>query len=79
MVKVLADAKLSQKLRETKERVQIIDETGGTLGFFDPTPIAPPGVAAARSPCTREELEELRKEKGGRSLAEILRDLEKRG
>ncbi len=77
MIKVLADAQLSQKLRETKETFQIVDETGGTLGFFDPMPIAAPGVAAARSPNSIERLKELCKQTGGRPLAEILGDLEK--
>jgi hypothetical protein len=79
MVKVLADAHLSQRLREARETVQVIDDLGHTLGFFDPLTIAAPGVARARSPYSNEQVEELRKQTGGRSLADILRDLEQRG
>ena len=79
MTKVLADMQLSQQLREARETIEVIDESGLTLGFFDPLRVAPPGVAAARSIYSREELEQLRSQKGGRSLAEIMRDLEARG
>ena len=79
MTKVLADGQLSQRLRETRETVQIVDESGGSLGFFEPLPVAPPGVAAARSPFSNEQLDQLRRQEGGRALADILRDLERRG
>jgi len=79
MTKVLADTYLSQRLRETRETVQVVDETGQTLDFFDPLPVAAPGIAAARSPFSNEQIEELRKQHGGRPLADIIRDLERGG
>lgn len=79
MTKVVADSQLSQRLRDAKEPVQVVDEAGRTLGFFDPLTVAGPGVAAARSPYSNEQLEALRQQQGGRPLAEILRDLEQRG
>ena len=76
MTRVLADTQLPQRLRDAKQPVAVVDETGQTLGIFDPMRVAPPGVAAARCPHTMEELQELRKQSGGRPLAEVLRDLE---
>ena len=79
MTQIVADAQLSQRLRNAKAPVTVVDENGHMLGVFDPLYVAPPGIAAARSPHTVEELKELRNQVGGRPLAEILRDLEKRG
>ncbi len=79
IAQVTADAQLPQRLSELKETVAVVDASGRMLGFFDPITIAPPGVAAARSPLTNEQVQELRKQKGGRPLSEIMRDLEKRG
>jgi hypothetical protein len=79
MNQIVANEQLSQRLRDAKKPVRVVDENGQMLGIFDPLYVAPPGVAAARSPHTMEELEELRKQVGGRPLVDIIRDLEKRG
>lgn len=58
--------------------VELTDATGRVLGRFLPENYGklPPGV---KSPFTEEELAERRKDRSGRPLADILRDLEGRG
>lgn len=60
------------------EEVEIKDPTGHTIGKFVPDwpGKLPPGV---KSPFTEEQLIELRKQRTGRPLADILRDLEAKG
>jgi hypothetical protein len=63
----------------TGVEVELKDPTGKVLGVFVPHGLGklPPGV---KSPFSEEEMAERRKEpKVGRPLADILRDLEKRG
>jgi len=58
--------------------VELKDGSGHRLGVFVPNGLGklPPGV---KSPFTDEELTELRKQRTGRPLADIFRDLEARG
>jgi len=59
--------------------VEVCDASGRTLGYFHP--VIPAGVAAKEGlepPFSEEEIERRRKEPGGRPLAEILADLDKR-
>lgn len=60
------------------ENVQLQDPSGRIIGTFFPEGFCklPPGV---KSPFSDEELVELRKQRTGRPLADILRDLEARG
>ena len=62
----------------TGDAVELKDASGRKLGTFVPDGLGklPPG---AKSPFTDEELAELRKQRTGRSLADIMRDLEARG
>jgi hypothetical protein len=63
----------------TPVEVELIDPAGKVLGVFVPEGLGklPPGV---KSPLSDEEMAERRKApKVGRHLADILRDLEKRG
>jgi hypothetical protein len=62
----------------TDDAVELKDASGRRLGTFVPDGLGklPPGV---KSPFTDEELAELRKQRTGRPLADILRDLEARG
>jgi hypothetical protein len=77
MTKVIFDQTTLSKLRSGNGAVEICDESGRLMGHFYP--------AQARSlyknlviPITEEELERREKELGGRPLAEILADLEKK-
>jgi hypothetical protein len=74
---VITDKALLQQFSQASDAVEIHDANGNYLGTFEP-PYGklPPGV---RSPHTDAEIEELRKQPDGRPLADILRDLEKRG
>jgi hypothetical protein len=73
MTALVADATLPNRLKTLTEPVEVVDETGRTLGYFQPDGIAPPGTAAARSPNTDEQLRELRKQRdGGLPLSEVL-------
>jgi hypothetical protein len=74
MTRLIVDAAMREKLRNAKDFVEVCDETGEVLGVFYQMPPAPP-PGASRSPFSDEEIQGFRKEKGGRSLAEILKDL----
>jgi hypothetical protein len=59
------------------ERVAVYDASGRTLGYF--TPSASPSLyEGVEIPISDAELERISNEGGGRTLAEILADLEKR-
>ncbi|HEX4612825.1 MAG TPA: hypothetical protein VH092_31820 [Urbifossiella sp.] len=74
----ITDPGLLAQLREAGA-VELKDPDGNVLGTFvtGGQGTLPPGV---KSPFTREEMEERRRtHRGGRPLADILRDLEARG
>jgi hypothetical protein len=77
MTIVITDPVLLSQLTQASKPVEIHDAKGNFVGTFAP-PYGklPPGM---KSPITDEEIEELRKQPDGRPLADILRDLEKRG
>jgi len=60
------------------DSLELKDPSGRVLGVFIPEGLGklPPGV---KSPFTDEQLVELRKQRTGRPLADILRDLEAKG
>lgn len=73
MTRLIADAALKARLEGLKEMVEVCDETGKTLGY-----LSPPIPRELRSPFSEEEIRERRKDRTGRSLADIMRDLESR-
>lgn len=76
MVQLQANAEFSARLKVLSEATKILDEKGQLLGIFEPLVIAPPGVAAALSPHTHDELRELRKQReGGLPLSEVLKKI----
>jgi hypothetical protein len=77
MVKIVADAALADKLPSVDAPVEICDTSGRTLGYYSPVPAATgePGTKP-RSPHSIEELQQLRQQRTGRPLSEILKRLE---
>jgi hypothetical protein len=74
MTKIVVDAGTRRKLRNLAEDLQFTDEDGRVLGNF---------TAAAKNSrrepqIGEEEIQRRLREGGGRSLAEIMSDLEKR-
>jgi hypothetical protein len=71
MTKLTLDAATLAKLHHLAESMEIWDESGKLLGYIQP-------AAAAREPrISKEEIARRLQQRGGRSLAEILADLEK--
>jgi hypothetical protein len=80
MTTVTVNAAISAKLGELSTPVVLCDEAGRVLGHFQPAGI-PVGIKSLRelSPYSDEQVEELqRNATGGRSLREIIADLEQR-
>ncbi len=81
MSTVILDSKVIEMLRQPGGCVEIRDETGRVAGYFSP-PVAHPTETGLYSdigvPFTDEELDRFEQEPGGRSLDEILKDLEGR-
>ena len=73
----ITDSALIEQLRHINGDVELKDPNGSVLGRFvaeNPCKL-PPGV---KSPFTEEEMAERRKDRTGRPLADILRDLQAR-
>jgi hypothetical protein len=73
----ITDPALLAQLTQAGSLVDIRDPSGNIIGRFiqeNGRPL-PPGV---KSPITDEEFEEARKQTGGRPLADIIRDLERK-
>ena len=79
MSKIVVDAELGAKLAQAEGMLEICDPSGQILGVFHPVPW-PPGVKSLKdlSPYSDEEIEEFRKQPGGRPLREIWKDLDSR-
>jgi len=74
MTRIVIDAGTRKKLRNLAEALQFTDESGRVLGNFTPVP-----QGSRREPqIGQEEIERRIREGGGRPLAEIMSDLEKR-
>jgi hypothetical protein len=73
----ITDPALIAQLREAGS-AELTDPEGNVIGTFAVEGLGklPPGV---KSPFTDEQRAEMRKERTGRPLADILRDLEARG
>jgi hypothetical protein len=74
----ITDPNLIAQLRQAGAIVELKDPDGNFLGSFHMEGLGklPPGV---KSPFTDEERAAMRKERTGRPLKDILRDLEARG
>jgi hypothetical protein len=79
MTRVILDRATLARLHDLKERLEVCDESGETLGFFQPAPSRDRSLyATAQVPVTEAELDRAEQQPGGRTLAEILADLESR-
>jgi hypothetical protein len=74
----ITDPALLAQLRQAGATVELKDPDGNVLGTFAVEGLGklPPGV---KSPFTDEQRAAMRKERSGRPLKDILRDLEARG
>ncbi len=68
MSQMVIDTQLSEKLRALAAPVEFVDESGRVLGRYVPVSAGPR--------ISEEELARRRQEPGGRTLAEIMADLE---
>ena len=77
MTKITLDPTALAKLSNIGHQVELCDTSGRTLGYFVPVVTA---TQYADSPCpvSEEELDRRERQGGGRTLAEILADLERR-
>lgn len=81
MSSVILDSRVLETLRQLGGRVEIRDEAGQLAGYFTPPSDHPAGFDPYRDvevPFTDEDLDRFEAESGGRSLDEILKDLERR-
>jgi hypothetical protein len=77
MSSMTLDSAFSERLRAVKGPTEFFDDQGLPLGTFIPTgrsELPRKGVV----PYTDEEIRRLKEQRGGRTLAEILADLETR-
>jgi len=77
MSRMTLDSTMSDQLRQAHEPVEFFDPRGLPLGMFIPADETWL-YREIEIPFTTEELKRFASEPGGRSLAEILADLEKR-
>ena len=73
---VIAAPNLASQLRDCQDPVEIRDENGATLGFFEPLAL-PNQEQFAKTPFSIEELQRRRQEHIGKPLSEILERLER--
>jgi hypothetical protein len=71
---VTVDADTRRKLRDLAEAMQFTDESGRVLGHYTPVQNDP----RRRPQISEEEIQQRLAQGGGRTLAEIMADLEKR-
>ena len=78
MSKVILDQSLRAKLNGLNEQVELCDESGRTLGHFLPLKLYEKLVAAnVKIPFSEEEIRRRRQEKGGSSLEEFWKRMQK--
>lgn len=77
MTRLTINSDLSAKLGSYLSPVELCDESGRTLGTFQPA-LSPEEVKRilAERPYSEEELKRRRESRTGRPLADILRDLQ---
>ncbi len=79
MTQVILDATTSAKLSSLQSPVVLCDETGRTLGYFQPTvPLSEMQRLIAQCPFSEDELSRRQQVRTGRPLADIVEDLKKR-
>src|SRR5258705_13846182 len=71
MSRIILERNVAARLKNLSEETEVCDEAGIVVGRFFPE-------KRIKSPYTDAQLDEFEKDLGGRSLAEILRDLEKK-
>ncbi|HEY2249813.1 MAG TPA: hypothetical protein VGH74_02085 [Planctomycetaceae bacterium] len=77
MTRVTVDALTCAKLINIQNPLELCDDSGHLLGRF--IPILDPSLQGMLDPgVSEEELDRREREEGGRSLAEILAELERR-
>src|SRR2546425_3495040 len=77
MTRVLLDQTTLSLFYNPSEQVEVCDEAGRTLGYF--TPVEDRSLyERVEVPFSEEELDRFEQEPGGRTLAEILADLERK-
>lgn len=74
MVQVKIDAARRKRLIAAKGTVEFVDENGHCVGYFQGI-LPPPYDESMIPPMSPEEIERRLAEPGGRSLAEVLKDL----
>jgi hypothetical protein len=77
MSRITLDSNVADQLRKLKGPVELLDSVGNALGTFMPVDDKE-RLSEVRIPFTLEELRQFENEPGGRTLNEILADLEKR-
>jgi hypothetical protein len=78
MSKLVLDPALRAKLNNLDSDVEVCDESGNTIGYFLSAEWHHELLYTwAKAQVTDEELEEARRQTGGRPLEDILKDLEK--
>ena len=75
MQTVTLDSSTRAKLHNLTELIEVRDEAGRVLGHFLPIERPPAAVVGRTCPHTDEEIEQLRRQTGGRPLAEIWHSL----
>jgi hypothetical protein len=71
MNRITVDSSMKSRLDGLVTPVEVVDETGRTLGHFVPSAAIP----SDDCPYSIEDLERMRREQGGRSLSEIWKSL----
>ena len=77
MDRIVIDQVNSIKFGHLDHAAELCDEAGHLLGYFTPAR-APSLYDGVQVPVSEEELDQIEREGGGRSLAEIMADLEGR-
>jgi hypothetical protein len=73
---LVVNAEMRRLLRSVKEAVELVDEKGHPLGEFIPEPVWDENAIVPWDPSiTKEDLDRIAAEPGGKTLEEIWRDL----
>jgi hypothetical protein len=78
MNKMTVDLATSGRLSSLEQAVELCDPSGHILGWFQPAQVEEKKHSFYVPPFTDEELRAAEEEEGGRSISEIMADLEKR-
>jgi hypothetical protein len=74
MTRVVVDAEIRRKLCDLTEALQLTDESGKVLGHYTPVQ----SDSRLQPQISEEEIQKRLRQGGGRTLTEIIADLEKR-